>query len=99
MTLKSSQLESYSLRPLKYEVGVCVSRSVMSDSDHMDCSLPGSYVYGSLQERILELVAMSFSRGSSRARIEPGLLHCRQILYCLSHLGSPKYEGDNINYL
>ena len=60
MTLKSSQLESYSLRPLKYEVGVCVSRSVMSDSDHVDCSLPGSYVYGSLQERILELVAMSF---------------------------------------
>lgn len=60
MTLKSSQLESYSLRPLKYEVGVCVSRLVMSNSDHMDCSLPGSYVYGSLQERILELVAMSF---------------------------------------
>ena len=21
----------------------------------------------------------------------PGLLHCRQILYCLSHQGSPKY--------
>ena len=22
--------------------------------------------------------------------IEPGLLHCRQMLYCLSHQGSPK---------
>ena len=33
-----------------------------------------------------------FSRGSSQPRDEtPGLLHCRQILYCLSHQGSPVY--------
>ena len=31
----------------------------------MDCSLPGSSVHGVLQERILEWVAISFSRGSS----------------------------------
>ena len=24
--------------------------------------------------------------------IEPGLWHCRQILYCLSHQGSPRYQ-------
>ena len=23
--------------------------------------------------------------------LNPGLLHCRQILYCLSHWGSPKF--------
>ena len=31
----------------------------------MDCSLPGSSVCGILQARILEWVAMPFSRGSS----------------------------------
>ena len=31
----------------------------------MDCSLPGSSVHGILQIRILEWVAIAFSRGSS----------------------------------
>ena len=34
--------------------------------DPMDCSPPGSSVHGILQTRILEWVAMPFSRGSSR---------------------------------
>ena len=34
----------------------------------MDCSPPGSSVHGILQERILEWVAIPFSRGSSQAR-------------------------------
>ena len=34
----------------------------------MDCSLPGSSAHGILQARILEWVAMPFSRGSSRPR-------------------------------
>ena len=32
--------------------------------DSMDCSLPGSSVHGILQERTLEWVAISSSRGS-----------------------------------
>ena len=36
--------------------------------DPMDCSLPGFSVYGILQARIMEWVAISFSRGSSRPR-------------------------------
>ena len=36
--------------------------------DPMDCSLPGSSVHGILQARILEWVAMPFSRGSSHPR-------------------------------
>ena len=32
----------------------------------MDCSLPGSSVHGISQERVLEWVAISFSRGSSQ---------------------------------
>ena len=51
-------------------VCVCVSHSVLSDSDSdpIDCSMPGSSVYGILQARILEWVAISFSRGSSQPR-------------------------------
>ena len=33
--------------------------------DPMDCSLPGSSVHGILQARILEWIAIPFSRGSS----------------------------------
>ena len=41
----------------------------MSDScNPMDCSLPGSSIHGILQGRILEWVAISLFRGSSRPR-------------------------------
>ena len=36
--------------------------------DPMACSLPGSSVHGILQARILEWVAIPFSRGSSQPR-------------------------------
>ena len=42
----------------------------MPDScDPVDCSLPGSSVYGISQARTLEWVAISFSRGSSPPRL------------------------------
>ena len=63
---------------------VCVSHSVMSDL--MDCSSPGSSVYGILQARILERVAIPFSRGFFLTQESNlGLPHCRQILYHLSN--------------
>ena len=37
----------------------------------MDCSPPGSSVHGVLQARILDWVAIFYSRGSSPPRIEP----------------------------
>ena len=45
-------------------------------------------VHGILQARILEWVAFPFSRGSQG--LNPGLLHCRWVLYQLSHKGSPR---------
>ena len=43
-----------------------------------------------LQAKILEWVAVPFSRGSSQPRgSNPGLPHCRRILYQLSHQGRP----------
>ena len=47
---------------------VCVC-SIMSNScDLVDCSLPGSSVHGIFQAKILELVAISYSRRSSQPR-------------------------------
>ena len=43
--------------------------------DPMDCSPPGSSVHGILQARILEWVAISFSRGSSQPRDWTQLSH------------------------
>ena len=43
--------------------------------DPMNCSPPGSSVSGILQERILEWVAMPFSRGSSQTRDQTYLSH------------------------
>ena len=52
-----------------YWACVSVSHSVMPDSLHpMDCSPPGSSVHEIFQARILEWVAISFSRGSSQPR-------------------------------
>ena len=44
------------------------SCSVMSLCDPMDCSQPGSSVHGILQTRILEWLAVPFSRGSFQLR-------------------------------
>ena len=46
---------------------------------------------GILQARILEWVAMPSSRGIFPTQgSNPGLLHCGQILYQLSHQGNPR---------
>jgi len=42
-----------------------VTQSCLTLCDPMNCSLPGPSVHGILQARILEWVAISFSRGSS----------------------------------
>ena len=49
-----------------YFVLVVQSRQILYNP--VDCSLPGSSVHGIFQERILEWVSISFSRGSSQPR-------------------------------
>ena len=60
--------------------------------DSLDSSPPASFARGIFQARLLEWIAISFSRGTSRLRdwtkvscAVDNLLHCRQILYQLSH--------------
>ena len=57
----------------------------------MACSLPGSSVHGIFQARILEWVAISFSRRSSQSR---DWTHCRQTLCCLSHQGMRRADSQ-----
>ena len=42
-----------------------VAQSCPTLCDPMDCSLSGSYTHGIFQARVLEWIAISFSRGSS----------------------------------
>ena len=58
----------------------------------MDCSPPGSSMHGIFQVRILEWVAIHslLQEIFLTQGLNLGLLHCRKILYCLNHQGSPK---------
>ena len=50
------------------KVKVLVAKSYLTLCDPMDCSPPGFSVHGILQARILEVVAIPFSKESSQLR-------------------------------
>ena len=80
-----------------------LSQSVVSDYfDPMDCILPGSFVHKIFWTRILEWVAISYSRGSSQRGIEPWLLcllHWQADSLPLCHLGFSSIFNTNSIYL
>ena len=55
----------HSLRPESFKELVLVTQLCQTLCDPTECSLPGSPLHGILQARILEWVAIPFSRGSS----------------------------------
>ena len=57
-----------------------VAKSCLILCDPMDCSQPGSSVHGISQARLLDWVAISSSRGSSR-------LNYRTCVSCISCIG------------
>ena len=77
-----------------------VTQSHLTLCDPMDYT-----AHGILQARILEWVAFPFSRGIFPTQgSNPGLLHCREILYQLSHKGSyiifkSRYHLSNACYM
>ena len=58
-----------------YESESLFSQSCLTLCDPMDCSLPGSSVHGIFQARVLEWIAISFSRGFSRPRYPTRVFH------------------------
>ena len=77
--------------------GMCQLHPTLCES--LNCIPPGSSVHGIFQARILEWVAISFSRGSSQPRnwTLASCLSCigRRALYQLSYSGSPRIQGSN----
>ena len=91
-----SHLNFWELSILK----VKVAQSCLTLCDPMDCCPPESSVHGILQTRILEWYSKWCSKGTEgncsllqgifpTQGSNPGLPHCRWILCCLSHQGSP----------
>ena len=75
-------------------VVVLITQSCPTLSTPKDRSPLGSPVHGILQARILEWVAIPFSRGIFPTQgSNPGLLYCRQILY------SPSYQERNNKFI
>ena len=52
-----------------------VAQSRLTLCDPVDCGPPDSSVHGILQARILDWVAISFSRGSSRPKVRTQVSH------------------------
>ena len=78
-----------SLMPLTNKICCLVTKLCLTLCGPMDCSPPGSFVYGIFQARILEWVAISSSKGSSWPRdLFLHFLHCQADSLPWSHLGS-----------
>ena len=75
------------------KVKVLVAPSYPTLCDPVDCNPPGSSVHRILHARILKWVSHSLLQGIFLTQgLNTGLPHGRQILYHLSHEGSPKYR-------
>ena len=65
----------------------------------MDCSLPGSSVHGDSPGKNTGVGCHALPQGIFPTQgSNPGLPHCRQILYHLSHQESPKYNRVGVSY-
>ena len=73
------------------------SGSFVTDSfcDPVDCSPPGSSVHGISQARILEWVAISFSRGSSQPRDQTQVSCIAGRFFTTEPLGKPNKRDRN----
>ena len=99
--LASSVCVFYCFFPCESEV----AQSCLIRCNPVDCSPPDSSVHGILQARILECVAVSFSRGSSWPRDQTQVSHiagrCKQMLWPLSlyHSVIRKDAWKDFNFL
>ena len=66
--------------------------------DPRDCSPPGPFIHGILQARILEWGCHALFQGIFPIQgLNPGLSHCRQIVYRLSHQEAQINDNNNNN--
>ena len=68
-----------------------VIQSCLTLRNPMDCSPLGSSVHGDSPGKNTEVGRHAILQGIFPTQgLDPGLLHCRRILYCLSHQRSPR---------
>ena len=66
-----------------------VTQSCLTFCDPMHFSLPDSSLHGNSPGKYTGVSSSAFLQGLFPTQgSNPGLLHCRRILYCLSHQGS-----------
>ena len=87
-------------------VKVKVTQSCLTLWDSVNCSLSGSFVHEDSLGQNTAWVALPFSRrdqtqvpSNPTQGSNPGLQCCRQILYHLSHQGSPWYTRGPDKYI
>ena len=69
-----------------------VAQLCLTLCDPMDCGPPGSSVHRDSPGKNIGMGCHALLQGIFPTQgLNPGLLHCRQILYCLSHQGNPKW--------
>ena len=80
------------VKPFLRHSCVCLVAQLCSTlCDPRDCSPPGSSVHGYSLGKNTGVGCHALLLGIFPTQgLNPGLPHCRQILYCLSHLGSPR---------
>ena len=102
--LRSPALQADSL-PLSHMGSSPLSNSEVAQScptlcDPIACSLPASSTHGVFQARILEWVAISFSRGSSQPRDRTLVSHTAGRLFTVwATREAPLYPISSSNYL
>ena len=75
-----------------YAVLCLVAQSCLTLSDPMDCSLPGSSVPGDSPGKNTGVDCHALLQGIFPTQgLNPGLSHCRQILYCVKPLSLSVY--------
>ena len=86
---KKSAFKTNVFSYLMFAMLCLVSQSCPTLCDPMDCSLPGFSVHGGSLGKNTGVGCHALLQGIFPTQgSNPGLLHCRWILYCLSHLGS-----------
>ena len=87
---KMRKRKNWSLRT--FLIGMClVAQSFPTLCNPMDCSPPGSSVHEDSPGKNTSVGFHALlQRIFPNQRSNPGLRHCRQILYCLSHQGNPR---------
>ena len=85
-----SRIDEY-IKIDKFQYVLClVAQSCLTLCDPMDCSPPGSSVHGDSPGKNTGVGCQALLQGVFPTQgSNPGLLHCRQILYHLNHQGSP----------